>query len=96
MLLSPPDSEELPISFIRGFKGLEDKVSKINHITLNQVKYIGEWHSHPDNYPSSPSAADLRTFDWLRNIMEQDSLPSIMMIIGENKSMSIIGAEPIN
>jgi len=92
---SPIDSEELPLSFFRGFNGLYDKVKNIEEKTIGQVIYIGEWHSHPNGYSIYPSTADLNTFEWLKTIMDRDSIPSIMMIIGENKSISIIGSEPI-
>jgi integrative and conjugative element protein (TIGR02256 family) len=91
---SPSDSEELPLSFIRGYDELQNKVKSIEEKTLGQVKYIGEWHSHPNNCSVIPSLADSNTFDWLKSIMDHDSLPSIMMIIGENKVCCIIGAEP--
>ena len=95
-IISPPsDSEELPTSFLRGCEGLCDRVKSIEEKTLGQVRYIGEWHSHPNEHSIVPSVADLLTFEWLKSIMAQDSLPSIMMIIGENKARSIIGAEPI-
>ena len=93
IISSPSDSEELPLSFIRGCKELQSKVQHIEEKTLGQVKYIGEWHSHPNNCSAIPSNADLNTFIWLKGIMEHDSLPSIMMIIGENKSYSFIGSD---
>jgi len=93
---SPSDSEELPLSFIRGCEELQSKVQNIEEKTLGQVKYIGEWHSHPNNCSVIPSIADINTFNWLKSIMDLDSLPSIMMIIGEKKTYSIIGAEPIH
>jgi len=92
---SPSDSDELPLSFIRGCKELQEKVQDIEEKTLGQVRYIGEWHSHPNNCSVDPSIADINTFNWLKSIMDFDSLPSIMMIIGENKAYCIIGAEPI-
>jgi len=92
---SPSDSEELPISFIRGYNELQSKVQNIEEKTFGQVKYIGEWHSHPNNFSVVPSTDDINTFNWLKSIMDHDSLPSIMMIIGEKKTYSIIGAESI-
>jgi integrative and conjugative element protein (TIGR02256 family) len=90
---SLPDSEELPVSFLRGCEGLSDKIKDIEIRTLGQVRYIGEWHSHPNNYSTSPSDADLATFAWLHNIMGKDCLPAIMIIIGENNEMSCIGSD---
>ena len=94
ILSAPSDSEELPISFLRGCEGLSDEIENIKGKTLGQVMYVGEWHSHPNGYSTNPSVADAETFKWLKSNLDQDSIPSIMMIIGENQSISIIGAEP--
>ena len=53
-LPSPPDSEELKTSYIRGTKGLSEEVERIANVTGSNLDYIGEWHSHPDG-TSSPS-----------------------------------------
>jgi integrative and conjugative element protein (TIGR02256 family) len=91
---SSSDSEELPISFIRGCNGLSEKVQKIEEKTIGQVRYIGEWHSHPNGCSVNPSTADIETFKWLAEEMHIDCLPSIMMIIGDNKDIFLINSEP--
>jgi proteasome lid subunit RPN8/RPN11 len=94
-LLPPSDSEGLPVSFIRGCEGLYEKTKEIETRTLEQVRYIGEWHSHPNGCPVKPSEADLATFKWIENIMNKDSVPTIMIIIGENKELCLMNSDPI-
>jgi integrative and conjugative element protein (TIGR02256 family) len=89
----PSDSECLPVSFIRGYAGLCDKVKEIETRTLEQVRYIGEWHSHPDGCSVNPSEADLATFKWIEDIMNGDSVPTIMIIIGENNELCLMNSD---
>ena len=82
-LPSPPDSEEWPTLYIRGCQDLSSQVEKIGWLTENQVKYIGEWHSHPVGCGVSPSQADRQVFDWLSDHMKTDGLPPLMLIVGD-------------
>jgi hypothetical protein len=93
IISAPKDSKEYPVSFIRGYEGLFDCVQDIEKRTLGQIKYIGEWHSHPNGCSVCPSNADIETFSWLESIMGIDSLPTLMMIIGENNTMSLMHSE---
>jgi integrative and conjugative element protein (TIGR02256 family) len=94
-VLPPPiDSKKLPVCFIRGCVELKDKVQEIEAKTLGQVGYIGEWHSHPNKYSVIPSEDDMATFRWLADIMNQDSLPTIMIIIGEDKKICLMNSDP--
>ena len=82
-LTSPPDSEEWPTVYIRGCQGLKSQVEKIEQITAGQLKYIGEWHSHPPGCSVNPSQADRQVFDWLSNCMRSNGLPPLMLIVGD-------------
>lgn len=81
-LLSPPDSEEQPTGFIRGFHGLKSQVEDIKLITSEGLQYVGEWHSHPDGYACEPSSDDLNLFGWLADKMFADGLLPLMLIMG--------------
>jgi hypothetical protein len=95
-LLPPPsDSEGLPVSFIRGHEGLYDNVKDIESRTLEQVRYIGEWHSHPNGCSVKPSEADLATFKWIEDIMSKDSVPTIMIILGEDNKLCLMNSDPL-
>lgn len=80
--LSPPDSIERAASYERGREGLKEKLSKIEKITLGNLTYIGEWHSHPKGYSTAPSADDVGVFAWLLEIMSTVGLPPLMLISG--------------
>jgi len=81
---SPPDSEEWPNLYIRGAKGLASKIRSIEATTLYNLRYVGEWHSHPDGSSSQPSTDDLKALDWLSREMNAVGLPALMAIVGES------------
>ena len=85
-VLSPPDSEEWPMTYVRGCEGLERKVSRIQKLTLNNLEYVGEWHSHPDGHDCMPSTNDRIAFSWLIELMKIEGLPAIMLIVGDENS----------
>lgn len=83
-ILSPPDSVEWPTVYIRGCQGLTNKLNTIISTTAGQLEYIGEWHSHPDQTPISPSSLDVAAFQKLAQIMNANGIPPLMLIAGEN------------
>jgi hypothetical protein len=80
---SPPDSEEWPTLYIRGSEGLRDRVASITKMTVGQLEYVGEWHSHPDRCSCMPSDDDFKVFSWMTDRMSAAGLPALMAIIGE-------------
>ena len=82
-LPSPPDSKEWPTLYIRGCQGLRSQIEKIQRITVNELRYIGEWHSHPPGCGVKPSPDDRQVFDWLSDRMKVDGLPPLMLIVGD-------------
>ena len=82
-LLAPPDSEEWPTGFIRGFQGLNSRREEIRQITEGQLDFIGEWHTHPRGCDVSPSQSDREFFDWLSKHMKADGLLPLMLIVGD-------------
>jgi proteasome lid subunit RPN8/RPN11 len=83
MVPSPADSEEWPTLYIRGAQGLADRVEHIQASTLHRLRYVGEWHSHPDGVGCDPSSDDLKVLDWVSENMAAEGLPGIMAIVGE-------------
>lgn len=83
---SPPDSEEWPTLYIRGSEGLRESVAAIGEMTVGQLEYIGEWHSHPDQCSCLPSDEDFKVFSWMTDRMSAAGLPALMAIIGEHGS----------
>lgn len=95
VLPSPNDSEEWPTSYIRGSEGLTKCVMAVQDKTLGQVGYVGEWHSHPDGAAISPSNDDLKAYAWLSNHMGKESLPAVMLIAGDHKSIRFVFPDTI-
>jgi len=93
-LPSPADSKEWPTSYIRGCQGLPEQVRKVGTLTLGQLGYVGEWHSHPNSISTLPSKDDYTAYMWLVGHMQIESLPGLMLIIGENTSFHLVGTEP--
>ncbi|HEV2248604.1 MAG TPA: Mov34/MPN/PAD-1 family protein [Terriglobia bacterium] len=94
VLPSPPDSTEWPTSYIRGCEGLAQKVQEVKRLTLDQISYVGEWHSHPRGASIRPSTDDLRAYGWLTSHMHAEALPGIMLIIGDRREFCLVSAEP--
>ena len=96
----PPhrDSDEQPGSFVRGVSGVEELMDSVRRRTAGQVRYIGEWHSHPPRSSARPSAVDGQQIDWLAALMGMDSMPALMVIAAERESAVIFAnqhAEPL-
>lgn len=82
-LPSPPDSKERRTVYIRGHVGLKEGVDRIKGVTAGNLRYVGEWHSHPPEYDARPSGDDRDLFGWLSDLMAEDELPPLMLIAGE-------------
>ncbi len=85
LLPSPPDSTEWPTVYIRGCKGLTQRVGEIERITAGMLGYVGEWHSHPRNCGCSPSEDDRKAFRWLAQNMNVAGSPALMLIAGDDR-----------
>ena len=83
VLPSPPDSEEWPKSYIRGCEGLSKKNKELDEKVDGMIEYVGEWHSHPDGFGTTPSEADKMAFAWLEGLRQSDGYPATMVIVGE-------------
>jgi proteasome lid subunit RPN8/RPN11 len=81
-ILSPEDSEEWPQAYIRGKEKLLGKLKEIEDKTYRKLRYIGEWHSHPDGCTPEPSDDDSIFFEWLKIHMKLEGLPPVMLIMG--------------
>ncbi len=82
---APSDSVERPTAFIRGSKELPEWLQVISRITGGAGEYVGEWHSHPDGYPTNPSDDDRKVFQWIDEHLSIDGLPPAMLIVGETE-----------
>lgn len=95
---APPDSREEPGGFVRGVEGVSEIMDDVRLRGAGQVRYVGEWHSHPPRRSARPSAVDGLQIDWLSALMGMDSMPALMLIAGEDETAIIFAeqkAEPL-
>ncbi len=90
-LAPPPDSMGTPSGFVRGTRGLRRRLEEAQQRSGGQVRYVGEWHSHPRGVSASPSVTDIAQIKDLSVMLDVDDLPAVSMIIGENDTQLIIG-----
>ena len=82
---APTDSKMSTHSFERGTVGVQEYLSQVSNRTDNQIRYIGEWHSHPTHFSDTPSRTDLCQIDWLGSVLEMDKLPTLMLIASDER-----------
>lgn len=80
----PPDSRGSPALFERGTDGLAHRVFEAMERTLDQVRYVGEWHSHPRHHSTDPSDIDVAQIAWLTDSLAFDGCPALMIIVGDD------------
>lgn len=80
---SPSDSLEYPRAYIRGSNGLYEKICEIEKITVGNLTYIGEWHSHPTD-STNPSNDDKKLLHAIAEYSFTQSAPGCMVIIGDS------------
>jgi hypothetical protein len=88
----PRDSVGKPSSFVRGTAGLRRTIEAAGRRSGGQVRYIGEWHSHPRGASAAPSAIDLGQIHDLSLISNIDGLPAISLIVSENDLGILVGS----
>lgn len=89
---SPADSTEWPTLYIRGKDGLRDQVSEVERRTGGNLRYVGEWHAHPNGHDCAPSDDDRTVLAWLQEAMAHDGLPAVVLIVGEQDACFMVGA----
>lgn len=87
---APADSKGSATGFVRGTSGVQEYLDRISGRTRGQVRYIGEWHSHPPGSGTAPSPTDLVQMDWLATLFDMDTLPALMLIAGEHNIRIIL------
>lgn len=78
---APEDSISSPTSFIRGCANLPERLKYIHETTLDNLTYIGEWHSHP-SVNTQRSADDVKLHKAIVGYNRENCLPGCMMILG--------------
>lgn len=83
-LPAPEDSCASQTGFERGVADLAGQVSAAVAATLYQLRYVGEWHSHPDRASAMPSSTDIVQLLWLGQELENEGLPGLMAIAAQD------------
>ena len=87
---APEDSISAPTSFIRGCANLPERLKYIQETTLDNLTYIGEWHSHP-SANTQRSTDDVKLHEAIVGYNRENCLPGCMMILGSNNFSIFIG-----
>lgn len=82
-IASPSDSLEYPNAYIRGSNGLYEKICEIENTTIDNLTYIGEWHSHPTD-STFPSCDDKKLLQAIAEYTFSQGSPGCMVIVGES------------
>ena len=90
-----PDSNGTPNSFERGVHDLREAIDQARHKTMNQIVYIGEWHTHPDGARVDPSPVDNDQLQSLRNDMLGQQRPIVMLIVGGDNTNLILRGDDL-
>lgn len=89
-LPQPPDSVGSVTGFERGVAGLAESVNEAIESSLHQLRYVGEWHSHPVHSSALPSSTDLRQLAWLRHEIQAEGLPALIAIAADDGRFSFV------
>jgi molybdopterin/thiamine biosynthesis adenylyltransferase len=88
-ILSPADSEEHVCSYVRGTEGVQEKLLMIENTTAGHLKYVGEWHSHPQDCSLNMSHDDIILFKEISDEMNAIGCPPLMIIAGDNNGLAV-------
>lgn len=94
-LPAPQDSTGSVTAFERGVSGLAAAVKDAAERSLHQVRYVGEWHSHPRGSSTRPSTTDIRQLCWLTQELESEGVPALMAIAGDNDQLTVLLASTV-
>lgn len=90
---APTDSTEGPGEFVRGTHGVDSLMEMVGRTTSGQLRYVGEWHSHPPQASAHPSPDDADQIDWLAGLLGMDSMPALMLIAADTATAVIFAQE---
>jgi hypothetical protein len=89
-LPQPEDSLGSVDGFERGVVGLLPSVNQVLERSMHQLRYIGEWHSHPRRSPAWPSGIDLAQLAWLGTELDNEGLPALMAIAADDGKFALL------
>ena len=89
-LPEPEDSRGTETGFERGIVNLPEQISQAAAATMHQIRYVGEWHSHPDGASAMPSSTDIAQLNWLRQELKNEGLPGLMAIAAPDARLCFV------
>lgn len=93
-LPEPEDSLGSPTRFERGVVGLAKSIDDVTRRSMHQVRYLGEWHSHPRYADARPSDIDIAQLAYLGSELSADGLPGLMAIAAHHGDFSLLSFDP--
>lgn len=90
-LPAPPDSVQMPTYFIRGSKDLRPVVDRLAVTSAGVIRYLGEWHSHPDRSRAAPSSDDEAVDAYLAKHLGPTGEPHLIAICGTEETWFRLG-----
>ena len=90
----PEDSLGSPTRFERGVVGLAQSIDDVARRSMHQVRYLGEWHSHPRYANARPSDTDIAQLAYLGSELAADGLPGLMAIAAHHADFSLLSFDP--
>jgi integrative and conjugative element protein (TIGR02256 family) len=93
VLPAPPDSEQEPTYFVRGKKDLGPRVERLGRASAGVLRYLGEWHSHPDNVRPRPSSDDTKVYSHLERHIGPTGAPYLIAIRGRDETWFRLGSD---
>lgn len=90
-LPAPVDSVGSPVEFTRGIAALRTTVETACHRSLDQIRYVGEWHSHPRGADVHPSGLDIQEIARLSSALGSEGFPGLMLVVGDHDTGALVG-----
>lgn len=90
-LSAPADSQETAAGFERGVQGLAPEIDTACGAVMHQIRYVGEWHSHPRGTSARASSTDVKQIAWLSINLRSEGCPAVMLIVGETGTTVNLG-----
>jgi len=88
---APPDSVATRTGFVRGMVGVFKTLDEVEKSTAANLTYVGEWHTHPPGFASTPSSDDKLLLEWIEHVLIFSDVPPLMLIAGEDGVRALLG-----
>lgn len=75
-----PDSKRAAFGFIRGIRGLRAAMEIVSTATLDNLGYVGEWHSHPEQHAANLSGDDRAFLREMKQRTLLEDAPALMLV----------------